>query len=82
MSSHGQPPLRERDGPVGFIGLGIMGRPMAKNLLKAGFERIEVQDRAIVDVKLNPPFSLLLGDAIQKTFKDAPVGGTLAVLVC
>lgn len=23
---------------VGFIGLGIMGRPMAKNLLKAGFE--------------------------------------------
>src|SRR5262249_32612967 len=24
-------------GPIGFIGLGIMGRPMAKNLLKAGF---------------------------------------------
>jgi len=23
--------------PVGFIGLGLMGRPMAKNLLKAGF---------------------------------------------
>ena len=23
-------------GPIGFIGLGIMGRPMAKNLLKAG----------------------------------------------
>ena len=23
---------------VGFIGLGIMGRPMAKNLLKAGYE--------------------------------------------
>ena len=23
---------------VGFVGLGIMGRPMAKNLLKAGFE--------------------------------------------
>jgi 2-hydroxy-3-oxopropionate reductase len=22
---------------VGFIGLGIMGRPMSKNLLKAGF---------------------------------------------
>jgi 3-hydroxyisobutyrate dehydrogenase-like beta-hydroxyacid dehydrogenase len=22
---------------VGFIGLGIMGRPMAKNLLKAGY---------------------------------------------
>src|SRR5215211_3742873 len=23
---------------VGFVGLGIMGRPMAKNLLKAGFQ--------------------------------------------
>jgi 3-hydroxyisobutyrate dehydrogenase-like beta-hydroxyacid dehydrogenase len=23
-------------GPIGFIGLGIMGRPMVKNLLKAG----------------------------------------------
>ena len=23
---------------VGFIGLGVMGRPMAKNLLKAGHE--------------------------------------------
>ena len=23
---------------VGFIGLGIMGRPMARNLLKAGYE--------------------------------------------
>ena len=24
--------------PVGFIGLGLMGRPMAANLLKAGYE--------------------------------------------
>jgi 2-hydroxy-3-oxopropionate reductase len=27
-------------GPIGFIGLGIMGRPMAKNLLKAGYSVI------------------------------------------
>jgi 2-hydroxy-3-oxopropionate reductase len=27
-------------GPVGFIGLGIMGRPMAKHLLKAGYPLI------------------------------------------
>ena len=26
--------------PIGFIGLGLMGRPMAKNLLKAGFPLI------------------------------------------
>ena len=23
--------------PVGFIGLGVMGKPMARNLIKAGF---------------------------------------------
>ena len=23
---------------IGFLGLGIMGKPMAKNLLKAGYE--------------------------------------------
>ncbi len=23
---------------IGFIGLGLMGKPMAKNLLKAGFK--------------------------------------------
>ena len=25
---------------VGFIGLGIMGKPMAKNLMKAGYELV------------------------------------------
>ena len=25
---------------IGFIGLGIMGKPMSRNLLKAGFELI------------------------------------------
>ena len=29
---------------IGFIGLGIMGRPMSKNLIKAGFELV-VLDR-------------------------------------
>jgi len=29
---------------IGFIGLGIMGKPMSKNLLKAGYELI-VMDR-------------------------------------
>ena len=27
-------------GKIGFIGLGIMGRPMAKNLIKAGYELV------------------------------------------
>ena len=25
---------------IGFVGLGIMGKPMAKNLLKAGYELV------------------------------------------
>ena len=27
-------------GKVGFVGLGIMGRPMARNLMKAGYELV------------------------------------------
>jgi 2-hydroxy-3-oxopropionate reductase len=37
----GMPMLLERDGrmkKIGFIGLGIMGKPMALNLIKAGYE--------------------------------------------
>jgi len=35
---------------VGFIGLGIMGKPMAKNLVKAGYDLI-VHDLNDVPVK-------------------------------
>lgn len=36
---------------VGFVGLGVMGRPMARNLLKAGFELIvhDVNGAAVAD---------------------------------
>lgn len=47
-----------------------------KSLLKAVFERIEVRERAIVDVKLNPPFSILLRDDLEKLFKDSPSEAT------
>jgi DNA invertase Pin-like site-specific DNA recombinase len=47
-----------------------------KNLLRAIFERIYVQDKAIVNVKLNPPFSLLLQKDIERVFKNHPLGGT------
>ncbi|MEA1872575.1 MAG: recombinase family protein, partial [Chloroflexota bacterium] len=47
-----------------------------KNLLKAIFEGIYVQDKAIVDVKLNPPFSFLMKDDIKKLFKNHPSEGT------
>jgi DNA invertase Pin-like site-specific DNA recombinase len=47
-----------------------------KNLLRAIFERIYVQDKAIVDVKLNPPFSFLLQKDIERVFKNHPTRGT------
>ena len=47
-----------------------------KGLLKAVFERIEVRERAIVDVKLNPPFSILLRNDLEKLFKDSPSEAT------
>ena len=43
-----------------------------KDLLRAIFEKIYVQDRQIVDVKLNPPFSSLLKEDIDKLFKQIP----------
>lgn len=47
-----------------------------KNLLKAIFERIYVKDKAITAVKLNPPFSFLFKEPLQRLFKDCPSGGT------
>ena len=37
---------------VGFIGLGIMGKPMAKNLLKAGIDLMvcDLNDQAVKEV--------------------------------
>jgi len=37
---------------IGFIGLGIMGRPMSKNLLKAGYELVvtDLNKEAVADV--------------------------------
>src|SRR5215831_16385292 len=35
---------------IGFIGLGVMGKPMAKNLIKAGFSLVAFnRSRAAVD---------------------------------
>jgi DNA invertase Pin-like site-specific DNA recombinase len=47
-----------------------------KNMLKAIFAKIYVQDRTIVGAELNPPFSFLLGDSMKTLFEDRPIGGT------
>ncbi|MCA9876826.1 MAG: NAD(P)-binding domain-containing protein, partial [Thermomicrobiales bacterium] len=52
-------------GPVGFIGLGIMGKPMARNLAKAGFELV-VYNRSRDDV------DQLLGEGPQFSAAASP----------
>jgi len=47
-----------------------------KNLLKAVFEKIYVRNKELVGVKLNPPFSILLKEDINKLFKNPPSGAT------
>ena len=39
---------------IGFIGLGIMGKPMARNLIKAGYPLV-VHNRSLL---MGDPFSL------------------------
>ena len=43
-----------------------------KSLIKAIFDKIYVQNRAIVDVRLNSPFSFLLKEDIENVFEDHP----------
>lgn len=43
-----------------------------KQLLKAIFEKIYVKNKSICNVKLNPPFDILLGDKLKILFEDRP----------
>ena len=50
--------MKDGDRRIGFIGLGIMGRPMAENLLKAGFSltvhnRTRSKERPLADAGAN-----------------------------
>src|SRR5437867_3005137 len=49
------PAARDALPPVGFVGLGIMGRPMAENLIRAGhpltvFNRTRARADALIDM--------------------------------
>ena len=45
------------NGPIGFIGLGIMGKPMTRNLLKAGHKLVvyDIVPQAIDEIIRNIP---------------------------
>ena len=59
---------------IGFIGLGIMGKPMAKNLLKAGFE-LTVYNRS------RPPVEELVSEGATDASSAAACAGQADVVV-
>ena len=59
---------------VGFIGLGIMGRPMAKNLLKAGYP-------LVVHSRSQGPVDELVGAGAKRASSPREVAGQTDVLI-
>src|SRR6185436_14904173 len=58
--------LRHMADTVGFIGLGLMGKPMAKNLLKAGFP-------LVVHSRSQGPVDEVVGAGAQRATSPADV---------
>lgn len=59
---------------VGFIGLGVMGRPMAKNLLRAGF-------RLVVHSRSAPPVEDLVGMGATRAASPADVAARATSII-
>src|SRR5262245_60108506 len=59
---------------VGFIGLGIMGRPMAKNLLKAGYP-------LVVHSRSQGPVDELVAAGAKRASSSKEVAGQCEVLI-
>jgi 2-hydroxy-3-oxopropionate reductase len=61
---------------VGFVGLGIMGRPMARNILAAGFELV------VYDLMAEPVNELVAAGATATTSPAALAAASDVVLLC
>ena len=59
---------------IGFIGLGIMGRPMARNLLKAGYP-------VVVHSRSRPPVDELVGQGAKAAGSPREVAGQCGILI-
>src|SRR5919198_3727722 len=59
---------------IGFIGLGIMGRPMARNLLKAGYQ-------LVVHSRSRPPVDELVAAGAKAAGSPREVAGQCNVLI-
>lgn len=60
--------------PLGFIGLGVMGRPMARNLLRAGH-------RLVVHSRSAGPIDELVADGAERATSPADVAGRAGVVI-
>ena len=58
---------------VGFIGLGIMGKPMTKNILKAGFPVSVVGNRAKAAVEELRPLGVKVVNTARDVARDADI---------
>jgi 2-hydroxy-3-oxopropionate reductase len=58
---------------VGFIGLGIMGKPMAKNLLKAGFSLVIVGNRSKAAVEELRPLGVEIVRSPSQVAQNADI---------
>ena len=59
-------------GPIGFIGLGIMGRPMARNLVKAGYSLV-VHNRSPAAVQELVGHGAKAADSPAAVAREAPL---------
>ena len=66
--------MSNKEKTIGFIGLGVMGKPMAKNLIKAGY------NIKVYDIK-EEPVNELAGLGAQTAATPAEIGATCEVII-
>ena len=66
--------MNNKENTIGFIGLGVMGKPMAKNLIKAGY------NIKVYDIK-EEPVNELAGLGAQTAATPAEIGATCEVII-
>ena len=66
--------MSNKEKKIGIVGLGVMGKPMAKNLVKAGF------DLTVFDIK-EEPVQELVGLGAKAAASPAEIGGTCEIII-
>ena len=66
--------MNNKEKKIGIVGLGVMGKPMAKNLVKAGY------DLTVFDIK-EEPVQELVGLGAKAAGSPAEVGETCEIII-